>query len=1084
MKNCILLFTVCLFFHVRAQEKMPSLQALKLRNIGPATHSGRISDIAVHPSKPFEYYLAIASGGVWKTTNAGNTFSPVFDQEGSYSIGCVCISPHNPNEVWVGTGENNNQRSVAYGDGVYRSLDGGKTWRNMGLKMSEHIGMIKFDPKSENIIYVAAYGPLWKEGGERGLYKTEDGGQTWNRILHVDDQTGISEVHLDPRNPQHIYAVSHQRRRHVFTYIGGGPGSGIHKSEDGGKTWVKLDKGLPKGDYVGRIGLAIPSAQPDWVYAIVESSGDDQGFYRSKDRGKSWEKRSSYATSGNYYQEIFCDPIDPEKVFSMDTWLHHTEDGGKTFVMTGEKSKHVDNHAIWIDPRDTRHWLVGCDGGLYETWDHAENWHFKTNLPITQFYKVATDNSLPFYQIYGGTQDNNSMGGPSRTTNASGIVNSDWFITQGGDGFESQVDPMNPDIIYAQAQYGWLTRYDKKSGERVGIKPMEKVGEDPYRWNWDAPLLISNHQSNKIYFCAQKVFVSTNKGDDWTAISPDLTRQINRDTIPVMGKVWSMDAVMKNKSTSVYGNIVAFDESPKNQNLLYVGTDDGLIQVTENGGKDWRKIESWKNLPPMTYVNAIVASQHEESLVFAVFNNHKNGDFKPYIYKSADKGKNWTMIQGNLPERGTVYDIAEDHQDPNLLFAGTEFGLYFTKDAGKNWQPLKSGLPTIAVKDIEIQKRENDLVLATFGRGFYVLDDYSPLRGINDKLLQSNFHQFDIKTAWMFQESTPLGLTEKANQGESYYTAENPTYGVVFTYYFQDSTFTSLKEQRKKREAELMKSNKAVPYPNLEDLHKEDWENTPYLIYEITDEKGNTVRKIKTKPSTGLNRVNWDFRYESLVPVQLNQGKPGRYEGRTSGPMAIPGTYFVQFFKVQQGKVTELGPKKSFQIKSLKNASLESKDRSLVFLFSEKMNKMRRAIRAASEFYQNYGQRIKLVQKAIIETPNASLSLLEKMDQLSMKWKTMGITLYGDGSLSSREFPFTPGLITRVETTMDNFWDASSDLPNSATQQYEASATIFESWLQELKSIESELVAVEKLLFGLGAPYTSGSPYMPDWKKE
>ncbi len=420
---------------------------------------------------------------VWKTSNSGNTYQPIFDGQGSYSIACVTIDPNNPHTIWVGTGENNNQRSVAYGDGVYKSEDGGASWQNVGLKSSEHIGNIIVHPTHSDVVYVAAYGPLWSEGGERGLYKTEDGGKTWKNILSIDEHTGISEIVMDPRNPDVIYAAAHQRRRHVFTYVGGGPSSGIHKSTDGGKTWTKLSSGLPSAT-MGRIGLAISPVNPDYVYAIIEAEKDQQGFYRSTNRGASWTKMSKHKTSGNYYQELYCDPVDVDKVFSMDTWLHHTEDGGKTFVETGEKNKHVDNHCMWIDPQDTKHWIVGCDGGIYETWDHAANWQYKPNLPVTQYYKVAVDNASPFYNVYGGTQDNNSMGGPSATMTNHGIRNSDWYITNGGDGFESAIDPVDPNIVYAQSQYGWLVRYDKVTGEKVSIQPQPKAGEPGLRWNW------------------------------------------------------------------------------------------------------------------------------------------------------------------------------------------------------------------------------------------------------------------------------------------------------------------------------------------------------------------------------------------------------------------------------------------------------------------------------------------------------------------------------------------------------------------------------------------------------------------------
>ncbi|HMJ48288.1 MAG TPA: hypothetical protein VK498_13230, partial [Ferruginibacter sp.] len=504
--------------------KASTFDGLKFRSIGPALVSGRVVDIAVNPKNTAEYYVAAGNGGVWKTKNTGITFTPVFDSTNTFSIGCVTIDPVNSNVVWVGTGENNNQRVVGYGNGIYKSEDGGKHWKNMGLTKSEHIGKIVIDPTNTDIVFVAVYGPLWNSGGERGIYKTTDGGNTWKAVLTVSEHTGFNEIHMDPRYPNILYATAHQRQRKVFTYIGGGPESALYKSTDGGTTWHKSMKGLPDNIDLGRIGLAISPANPDLLYAILEASDNKGGVYASNDRGASWEKRSGYNTSGNYYQEIFGDPKDPEKLYSMNVYLQVSRDGGRTFHNLGEKNKHVDNHVIWINPANTDHKLVGCDGGVYESFDDGQNWEFKANLPITQFYKVSLDNSFPFYYVYGGTQDNFSLGGPSRTISENGIVNSDWFITNGGDGFESQADYADPNIVYAESQYGGLVRYDRKSGEKLDIKPIEPAGESAYRWNWDAPLLISRHDHKRLYFASNKIFRTNDQGNSWQVISGDLAR--------------------------------------------------------------------------------------------------------------------------------------------------------------------------------------------------------------------------------------------------------------------------------------------------------------------------------------------------------------------------------------------------------------------------------------------------------------------------------------------------------------------------------------------------------------------------------
>lgn len=1071
---------------VKTEQKDPlsssTFSGLKLRNIGPALTSGRIIDFAVNPKKHSEYYVAVASGGVWKTTNAGTTYKPIFDSQKSYSIGCVTIDPNNTNVIWVGSGENNGQRSIAYGDGVYKSEDGGKSWKNMGLKTSEHIGKIVVHPKNSDVVYVAAQGPLWKEGGERGLYQTTDGGKSWDAILTVDEHTGVNDIVMDPRDPNVMYATTWQRRRHVWTYISGGPGSGLHKTIDGGKTWTQIKKGLPSVD-IGRIGLAISPANPDYVYAIVEAADGKGGFFRSTDRGVSWTKRSSYSSSGNYYQEIICDPLDVNRVYSMNTWAQVTDDGGKTFRRVGEKSKHVDNHALWINPNDTDHLLMGCDGGIYESFDRGANWIFKPNLPITQFYKVVTDNDAPFYNVYGGTQDNFSLGGPSRTTNTAGIVNSDWYITNGGDGFESAVDPENPDIVYAQSQYGNLVRYDRKSGEIMDIQPQAGKGEPGLRWNWDAPLLISPHSNTRLYFAANKLFRSEDRGNSWKAISPDLTRQIDRNKLPVMGRVWSMDAVAKNASTTIYGNIVALSESPVKENLIYVGTDDGLVQVTENAGENWRKVESFTGVPANTYVNSVLASQHDENVVYAAFNNHKNGDFKPYLLKSTDKGQSWTSIANNLPERGSVYAIAEDHVAKDLLFVGTEFGLFFSRDGGKKWIQLKGGLPTIAIRDIDIQKRENDLVLASFGRGFYILDDYSPLRTADKEVLAKEAHIFPIKDSWMFIESAPLGLAGKSFQGESYYTAENPPVGAVFTYYLKESILTK-KQERQKKEKELVKKKEAVSYPSFEEMRAEDNEQKPYLLFTITDEAGKVVRRLKTGATKGLKRIHWDFRYPHTNPVSLRSpGLPNPFSSKPKGPMAIPGTYYVSMSKSVNGVITEIVPKQPFNIKPLDNVTLPAEDKAQVLAFQEKVSDLDRAIRGASQLYGELNNKLRHIEVAIRETPDAPLTLTQTYNSIRTQMHGIQRKLMGDRSVARRQFETPSSIMGRVSRIVYGLWEVRSAPTKTQEDAYAIAAEEFGPVMQSLKKLaEEDMKGLEKQLEAAGAPWTPGR--VPVWTKE
>jgi photosystem II stability/assembly factor-like uncharacterized protein len=1088
----ILVFLVCLsFIQAQAKKSKPeekdsmaelSLKGLKLRSIGPALTSGRISDFAVNLHKKSEFYVATASGGVWKTVNAGTTFEPIFDEQSSYSIGCITMDPNNPHIVWVGTGENNNQRSVGYGDGVYKSEDGGKSWKHMGLKTSEHVGMIVIDPRNSDVVYVAAYGPLWSAGGERGLYKTIDGGKTWKGVLTISEHTGVSEVHLDPRNPDVIYAVAHQRRRHVWTQINGGPESAVYKSKDAGANWTKIIKGLPEGD-LGRIGLAISPANPDYVYAIVEAQGDKGGFYRSTNRGASWKRRSDYSTGGNYYQEIFCDPKDVDRVYSMDTFMQVTDDGGKTFKNLGQRSRHWDDHALWIDPHNTDYYLVGCDGGIYESFDRGKTWKFMTNLPVTQFYKVAVDDDSPFYNVYGGTQDNYTLGGPSRTTSAHGIVSSDWYTTQGGDGFESQIDPKDPNIIYSQSQYGYLVRFDKKSGEKMGIQPKPRKGEKSFRWNWDAPLLISPHSHTRLYFAANKVFRSEDRGNTWEVISDDLTRQIDRNKLKVMGRIWPLDAVAKNQSTSPYGNIVALDESPLVEGLLYVGTDDGLIQVSEDSGANWRKIDKFPGVPERTYVNKVLASLHDENTLYAAFNNHKNGDFKPYILKSTDRGKKWSPIASNLPQRGSVYALAEDHVDKDLLFAGTEFGLFFTFDGGKNWKQLKEGLPTIAVRDLAIQKRENDLVLATFGRGFYILDDYSPLRELKQALSEMKAHVFSVKDALMFVEYSPLGTLgtkEKGFQGEDYFTAENPPFGAAFTYYLSEKVKT-LEEKRKEAEKEAIKNKKPVSYPTYEQLRAEEEEETPFLVFTILDDKDRVVRRLRAPAEAGVHRLTWDLRYPGVDPTKLKDEKP-----TSSGPsstFAMPGAYKVFMSKNINGEVTKLSEPINFKAMVLGNTSLPAKDRVELVEFQEKIRELNGAVNASARVVNDFSDRIKHYKVALKSLKAPEKELIAEIKKMEKEIKEFQVVLLGNQTLRRLDKDTIPGIVNRINVIIYEQLRSTSAPTQTQKDAYEIVADEFSELLKKLRKLVIEdAAAIEKKLEKMGAPFTPGR--LPDWKKK
>jgi photosystem II stability/assembly factor-like uncharacterized protein len=917
-----------------ASNETHPLAGIPLRSIGPALTSGRVSDFAFHPYQWQVHYVAFASGNLWKTENNGITWTPVFENESSYSIGVVELDPSNPNTVWVGSGENNSQRSVAFGDGVYRSLDGGKSWKNMGLKDSGHISMIRIDPDDSNTVWVAAQGPLWNSGGDRGLYKTIDGGETWEKLLEIDEDTGANEFVIDPANPDSIVASSYQRRRHVWTLINGGPGSGIHKTTDGGKTWRKISKGLPEGD-LGRIGLAAAPTAPGTLYAIIEADDKGKGVYRSTDFGESWEKRSGHMTSSpQYYNELYVDPNDADVVYSVDTFTHRSEDGGKTWNRISIKNRHVDDHALWIDPQNSSHLYIGGDGGVYETWDRGETWRHVRNLPVTQFYRGTPDNDAPFYNVCGGTQDNFTLCGPSRTTYTDGISNADWWIAQFGDGFKAQIDPTDANIVYAQYQYGGLVRFDRVTGERLAITPQPGADENNYKWNWNAPLIISPHDSSRLYYGSERLFRSDDRGESWVAVSGDLSRQIDRNQLEVMGRVWSVDAIAKNMSTSMYGSLIAVDESPLVEGLLYAGTDDGLIHVSEDGGQNWRRQESFKGVPDMSLVEDIIASHHDSNVAYAVFDNHKRGDHKPYVMKTVDRGVSWELIVDGLPARGTAHTIIEDHVDPALLFTGTEFGLFFSADGGQSWNEL-TGMPTISVRDLEIQRREGDLVVTTFGRGFYILDDYSPLRTPQSGL-ESGATLFPVRDTWLFNPDSRRGWGGKGDWGTGRYVAENPPHGAIFSYYLAEE-LQSLKDQRRSSEGKRAEKGEDNPYPSWDELRREDREEAPSVTLTVRDAQGNVVQRIKGPAGEGFHRVAWDMRYPAPDPVDLDPpASRAPWEGEPQGPMVLPGTYSVTLSQRVEGQFSNIGDTREFVLKPLFSGGLVAEDRASVLEFQAK----------------------------------------------------------------------------------------------------------------------------------------------------
>jgi photosystem II stability/assembly factor-like uncharacterized protein len=1048
---------------------------LTFRSIGPAWASGRISDFAVNPQNHSEIYAGVSAGNIWKTTNNGTTWTPIFDKYGAYAIGCLKMDPENSSVIWVGTGENTHQRQLGYGDGIYKSEDGGASWKNMGLKESRQIGMIEIDPRNTDVVYVAAEGSIWGPGGDRGLYKTADGGKTWNKILNVSENTGINNVVLDPRNPDVLYATSEQRRRHIFTKIGGGPESAVYKSKDAGKTWDKIMNGLPSV-HIGGMGIAISPVNPDVVYLIMEAAGESSGFFRTVNRGASWEKMSTYASSGQYYNEIYCDPKDVDKVYSMETVSKVTVDGGKTWNTVGNNGRHVDDHALWIDPNDTKHLYIGGDGGIYETFDEGKNYIFKSNLPVTQFYRVAVDNALPFYNVYGGTQDNNSMGGPSRNINRDGVVNDDWKVTVGGDGFWVAIDPVDENIVFTESQYGNAALWDKKSEESVSIRPVPRKGEKSYRWFWDTPIVISPFQRERIYMAANKVFRSDNRGRSWEVISEDLSRNEDRNQFKVMGKYWSVDAVVKDVSTSLWGLIVSLSESRVKKDLLYAGTDDGVIAVTEDGGKNWTRVTTFPGIPEYTFVSDILPDKFNENVVYATFNNMQNDDFKPYILKSTDKGKTWTPITGKLPLNGTIHNIEQDNVNPDLLFTGSEFGFYFSIDGGNEWIDFKSGLPTIAVRDIAIQERETDLVLGTFGRGFYILDDYSPIRNFTKDILDKEGYIFPVKEAKMYIQSSGFD-----NQGSTYFKSPNPEFGATITYFVKEVPKTA-KAIRTEREKVLFEKGEPIPQPSLADLDTEAKEIKPYLIFTITDESNNIVKRIYKSASKGVNRVNWNFTFESISPVTtakfepVSSGGGGRRGGGGGGIQVMPGNYKVSMSMFAKGETKELAAAIPFVCKPLGLATFPTTDQKAKYAWISEASDFSRTMYGTISYAGELVNKVNSIMQAIHQTPAASADMKIEAQRINTELDNIMFIFNGAQAKASQEElpPAIMPLSDRLSEMASSSYGTSGDISIIGKEQLEILKAEFPPVLARIKKAGEDLQKLDKQLDAVKAPWTPG----------
>jgi len=943
-----------LFLGAKKAKKEPEplikesiLEGLKWRCIGPSNMGGRIDDFAVVENNPKIIYAGTASGGVWKTTNNGVTWEPIFDDQITSTIGDVTVAPSNPGIIWVGTGEPNNRQSSSWGDGVYKSTDGGRTWKNMGLRDTHHIGRIVIHPTNPDIVYVAALGHLWGPNKERGLFRTMDGGKTWTNTKFIDENTGFVDVALDHENPNVLYAAAYQRRRRGWGFNGGGPGSGLYGTTDGGETWARLTNGLPSGN-TGRIGIDIFRSNPNVVYAVIEHK--QGGIFRSEDKGVSWKKMSSTNPRPMYYSKIRIDPNNDQRVWVLGASMYVSEDGGKSFSTNYVRGVHSDHHAMWINPSDSNHMVLGSDGGIYFSYDRGKTWDFVNTLPLGQFYEIGFDMRNPYY-VYGGLQDNGTWGGPSSTLNRIGVSNEDWVRIGGGDGFYTQVDPEDNNTIYAESQNGNLYRFDVRSGESKTIRPEPNDEKERYRFNWNSPILISPHDSKTIYYGGNRLFKSKDRGETWEA-SVDLTTQQDREKLPLMGVLPDRDTLSRHDGISYYGDITAVSESPLKEGLIYAGTDDGNLQISRDGGKTWKNvISNVPRMPKYTYVTRVVASRFKEGIAYATFDGHRNNDFKAYVFTTTDYGESWKNISSNLPKGGIVNVIREHHRNPNLLFIGTERGAYFSIDRGKKWVKFKSNFPTVPVDDIAIHPRENDLIFGTHGRSVWILDDITPLEQLAKDTLASSAYLFDIRKAKIFNP-----YNHKGNLGHKFFVAQNPPFGATISYY--------LKEEAKKD-----------------------------VKIAIQDSQGRQIRELKGQKDAGINRVAWDMRYE---PPEAPSDERISRRFRARGPFVLPGEYKVTL-KTAGQEMTKI-----VKVEGDPRIDISFEDRKAQHDALMSIYKLSPAISAASRASDSMRKEIKKQESALQKTPDVPAAIHESIKAISKEIDDIRLKLIGDPRLGYR----------------------------------------------------------------------------------
>jgi len=1055
---------------------------------------GRIDDFGVVESNPNIVYVGTASGGVWKTTNNGTTWEPVFDKESVSTIGDIAIAPSDPAVVWVGTGEPNNRQSSSWGDGIYKSLDTGKTWQKMGLAATHHIGRIVIHPRNPEVVYAAALGHLWGPNPERGVYKTTDGGKTWNQVLKINDDTGVSDIAMDPESPDTLYAAAYERRRTPFGFNGGGPDSAIYKTVDGGATWKKLVKGLPyeNGGDTGRIGLDIYRKDPNIVYAIVQH--EKGGTYRSEDKGETWKKMGDTNPRPSYYSQIRIDPNNDLRIWELGAQMFYSEDGGKTFSTQRVKGIHGDFHAMWIDPADSNHIITGSDGGIHWSYDNGRTWDFINTIAIGQFYEVGLDNERP-YKICGGLQDNGSWCGPSMSLTRDGIINSDWTLMPGGDGFYARIDYAEPWIVYTESQDGHLSRRDEHTSQQREIMPEAKAGEPHYRFQWNSPVEVSAHDHKTIYYGGNYLFKSTDRGDSWTRLGGDLTTGVDRNKLQIFGKTPDKSTLSRHDGVEEYPTITTLSESPLTPNVLWVGTDDGNVQVSRDGGKTWKNVAlRVPGVPKGTYVTRVVASKYAEGAAFVTFDGHRTDDYNVYLFQTSDYGETWKSIRNGIPDSaGSVHVVREHPRSANLLFAGTEFGLWVSWDHGANWTALKNNFPTVPVDDIEIQAQQNDLVLATHGRSIWIFDDMTPIEKFDAGVANSDLTFFAPRTA------TVWDLRERRwSAGQKMFTGKNPPYGAILNYYLKEALppeppKTAKDDKEKDKDAEKQKEADASKQKEQEKKETATTDQKPKAAtaadkegktkISVYDKDGKLVRELDGPGKAGVNRTNWDLRWNSPAvptPEQLEAAAAG-FDFGPRGPLVEPGKYTI---KIKAGSkegtqevVVEDDPRMQM---SPADRAARSEAIQQLYVMAKTADKDRKTIEGIKEGLKTAREQWKKdadkpdAPKIPAEIQKAAEELQKNVDAVAEKYVREQQGLGNAGPPFEWKPQPLPLQVQSLLRELDGFWEA----PGGQQKEKLAELTplVSEASARVKKIAEEDLPALNKKMNDAGIPHIVPTP--------